>query len=257
MFTKILYINLDRRNDRKEHIETQLKKINWNGKVERVSAFDGRKLSDKDLINLLDKEAINEFIDTNDRTFAPGSYMSKGAAGCALSHRKCWENILYNDDKKVLILEDDIFFDDNFNDKLKDYLLQVPDYDLLYIGFHEARGSQQYNNILKKPENVVFGLFGYIIDKKIAKTLLDMYPIRSQIDSEILKIYNNIKVYHLNENLRIIHSDHSYYNNFGTDIQYIEKFNNIKENNIKENNDYIIYFLIFIILYFIISKSMK
>ena len=56
--------------------------------------------------------------------------------------------------------------------------------------------------------NVVFGLFGSIIDKKIAKTLLDMYPIRSQIDSEILKIYNNIKVYHLNENLRIIHSDH-------------------------------------------------
>jgi GR25 family glycosyltransferase involved in LPS biosynthesis len=256
MFTKILYINLDRRNDRKEHIEKQLKKINWSGSVERISAFDGRKLVKNDLINLLDNDAINEFTDTTDKQFPPGSYMTKGAAGCALSHRKCWENILNNDDKKVLILEDDIYFDDNFNDKLKSYLLQVPEYDILYIGFHESKKSIKYNDILKKPENVVFGLFGYIIDKNIAKKLLDMFPIKGQIDSEISKIYNDIKVYHLNDDLKIINSDHSYFNNLGTDIQYIEKFNNIKDNNIILE-DLILYIIIFIILYLFISKSVK
>ena len=41
MFTKIYYVNLDRRPDRKENVISELKKINYNGKVERISAIDG------------------------------------------------------------------------------------------------------------------------------------------------------------------------------------------------------------------------
>jgi GR25 family glycosyltransferase involved in LPS biosynthesis len=258
MFTKILYINLDRRPDRKEHIEKELKKINWSGKIERISAVDGRKLVQDDLINLLDNSAIEQFMDTTDRQFAPGSYMSKGAAGCALSHRKCWENILYGNDERVLILEDDIRFDENFNEKLKEHLSKVPDYDILYIGFHEARGSNQHSDILKKPGEVVFGLFGYIVNKRIAKKLLNMFPIQGQIDSEIAKIYNDIKVYHLNEDLRIIYSDHSFDNSLGTDIQFIEKFSDISNN--KKNtilSDMVIYFIILFLLSLVLPKLIK
>jgi GR25 family glycosyltransferase involved in LPS biosynthesis len=253
MFTKILYINLDRRNDRKEHMENQFKKINWNGSIERISAVDGKKLLKNDLTNLLDENAINQFMDTTDRQFAPGSYMSKGAAGCALSHRKCWENILNGNDNKVLILEDDIRFDENFNEKLKNIILTIPDYDILYIGFHEARGSTQYNDTLKNPGYVVFGLFGYIVNKRIAQQLLDMFPIHGQIDSEIAKIYNKIKVYHVNENLRIIYSDHSFDNKLGTDIQLIEKFDDVNNKNIILS-DLFIYFIIFLLLYLLIPK---
>lgn len=255
MFTKILYINLDRRNDRKEHMEKELKKINYNGSVERIPAVDGRKLVKDDLNNLLDDNAINQFMDTSDRQFAPGSYMSKGAAGCALSHRKCWENILYGNHEIVLILEDDIRFDDAFNEKLKDILTKVPDYDILYIGFHEARESTQHNDILKKPGQVVFGLYGYIVNKRIAQKLLDMFPIQGQIDSEIAKIYNDIKVYHVNEDLRIINSDHSFNNSLGTDIQLIEKFEDVNINNKNTLlSDLIIYFIVFYLLYLILPK---
>jgi len=210
-------------------MENQLKKINWIGSIERISAVDGKKLLINDLTNLLDDNAINQFMDTTDREFAPGSYMSKGAAGCALSHRKCWENILNGNDEKVLILEDDIIFDEKFNEKLKNIISTTPDYDILYIGFHEARDSKQYSNILKKPGYVVFGLFGYIVNKRIVQQLLDMFPIQGQIDSEIAKIYNKIKVYHVNENLRIIYSDHSFDNKLGTDIQFIEKFDDVNQ----------------------------
>ena len=257
MFTKILYINLDRRNDRKEHIEKELNKINWTGSVERISAVDGRKLDKSNLNKLLDNNAINQFMDTSDRQFAPGSYMSKGAAGCALSHRKCWETIYNGNDERVLILEDDIRFDDNFNEKLKIYLEKVPDYDILYIGFHETWESIQYNEILQTPGRVVFGLFGYIVNKRIAKKLLDMFPIHGQIDSEIAKIYNDIKVYHVNENLRIIYSDHSFNNSLGTDIQLIEKFSHINNEKNTILSDLFIYFIIFLLLCLLLPKIIK
>jgi len=257
MFTKILYINLDRRNDRKEHMEKELNKINWTGSVERISAVDGRKLTKDNLNNLLNENAINQFLDTSDRQFAPGSYMSKGAAGCALSHRKCWENIYNGNDERVLILEDDIRFDKNFSEKLGKYLKKIQEYDILYIGFHEARGSTQHNDMLQKPGEVVFGLFGYIVNKRIAKKLLDMFPIQGQIDSEIAKIYNNIRVYHLNEDLRIIYSDHSFDNSLGTDIQLIEKFNDVTNEKNTILSDFFIYLIIFFLLCLLLPKIIK
>jgi GR25 family glycosyltransferase involved in LPS biosynthesis len=44
MFSKILYINLDRRHDRKENVDAQLKIIRYNGLVERISAVDAKQL---------------------------------------------------------------------------------------------------------------------------------------------------------------------------------------------------------------------
>lgn len=248
MFTKILYINLDRRPDRNEHINNQLTKIKWNGVTERISGIDGRLLNLNDVTHLIGSRASNEANNTEKITFAPGSYMTKGAVGCALSHREAWINILNHNHDKVLILEDDIYFDDKFNERLAEYLPNIPDYDLLYIGYHESWTKEKTNNYYRVPNNVVFGLYGYIVDKRIAKLLLDMFPTEGQIDSEIKKIYPSIKVFHLNEDQRIIHSDHSFNNNLGTDIQVIEGYEDVKY----INNDWlIIVVLIFLIILFL------
>jgi GR25 family glycosyltransferase involved in LPS biosynthesis len=246
MFTKILYINLDRRPDRNDHIHQQLQKINWTGDVERISAIDGRQLDLNSISHLISNRASQEASNTQKIEFAPGSYMTKGAVGCALSHREAWNAILNGHHDKVLILEDDIRFDDNFNDKLVEYLSNIPDYDLLYIGYHETWTKEQSGPHYRVPNDVVFGLYGYIVDKRIAKKLLDMFPIEGQIDSEIKKIYPDIKVYHVNEDQRIIHSDHSFNNNLGTDIQVIEGYENIS------NNNYISIILIIIMILIII-----
>jgi predicted AlkP superfamily phosphohydrolase/phosphomutase len=37
MFTKIIYINLDRRSDRNELMKKEFEKINWTGEIERIS----------------------------------------------------------------------------------------------------------------------------------------------------------------------------------------------------------------------------
>ncbi len=72
--TNIYYINLDRRTDRKYHIENQLKILNWNGK--RFPAIQ------------------NSF----------------GALGCSLSHLALLKYARENQLSHILIMEDDVNF---------------------------------------------------------------------------------------------------------------------------------------------------
>jgi glycosyl transferase family 25 len=253
MFTKILYINLERRPDRKEYMENQLKKIKWTGEVERINAVDGRTLNLDSVSDLLSIRASLEANDNTPREFAPGSVMTKGAVGCALSHREAYLNVHNGKHNKVLILEDDAYFDNDFLKKFNDILPKIPDYDLLYLGHHDARESIEYNDILMKPSYLVFGLFGYVVDKRISNILLNLFPINGQIDSEIRSIYPFIKSYHFKEDYRLIYSDHSFDNKLGTDIQLIEGFED-------DNTNYylkqiiIILIIIFLIYTFLAKK---
>jgi len=221
MFTKILYINLEHRKDRNTHIQDQIKKINWTGEVERINAINGRNLNLEMVKPYFSARAFAEANNTKQFKFAPGSYMTRGSVGCALSHRDAWITILNGNHQKVLILEDDIYIDDNFNEKLTEYLTHIPDYDLLYVGYHESKTTKKQNNYYKIPTDTVFGTTGYIVDKRIVKKLIGMFPINLQLDSELSKIYKDIKIYHLNEELRLISSEHSFNNTFGSDVQVI------------------------------------
>jgi hypothetical protein len=83
-------------------------------------SVDGKYLNLESVRHLIGPNALKEALDTTPKEFAPGSYMTRGAIGCALSHRDAYINILRDDHDKVLILEDDVVLDDNFNDVLKD-----------------------------------------------------------------------------------------------------------------------------------------
>ena len=71
----VIYINLDKRVDRKEHILNELKKIG----VEDATRFKAIELEN-------------------------------GAVGCSMSHLKCLETAKENQWPHVLIVEDDIKF---------------------------------------------------------------------------------------------------------------------------------------------------
>jgi len=241
MFTKILYINLDRRDDRNNHVLNELNKIKWTGKTERISGVDGKTLDLDSVKNLLTTTAYQQADNKKKINFSHGMYMTRGAVGCALSHRKAWINILNGDDDYVLILEDDIVFNDNFNDKIKS--IENYDYDLLYLGYHGINNS---NNT-----EIIYGMFGYIVNKRIAKLLIDMFPIDKQIDTEISKIYPLVNYNYVDYNNKFIHSDQSHINKLGTNIQLIENFNNT--NNLQSTN-YIIFIILFILFIFIFNE---
>jgi hypothetical protein len=127
-FNKIYCINLKRRADRWTRI---LKMFNqYEVDVQRIEAFDGNVV---------------------------GSFNNLRAAqyGCFLSHKSVYEDAVKNNYEKILILEDDVYFDKNINSF--DFN-KLPEWDSLYLGASQAPNTHvwdvkeekgyYYNNIL-------------------------------------------------------------------------------------------------------------
>jgi GR25 family glycosyltransferase involved in LPS biosynthesis len=246
MISKIYYINLDRRPDRDEHINSELKKINFEGPIERIDAIDGRKTNINNLPNSLITDEGK--YDAQDKNKGMYYILTPGAVGCALSHLKTYNKIIeeMKNDEHALILEDDITIDNNFMNKLNNYTNKIPKFDILFLGYHNYSDSIEHDDygVLGK----IWGLFGYIINKKAAIEIKKVFPLRYQIDTEMPKIFKNLNVFYLKE--KLILSDVSQNTNslFPTDTQTRELFNNI------DNNEYYIYIILLFIILLLLVK---
>jgi GR25 family glycosyltransferase involved in LPS biosynthesis len=185
-FDKVIYINLDRRKNRKLNIETQLKK--YIKDYERFPAQDGQKLNLQLLSpDFIKKEKIHEVLSDN-KTF--GITLTKGAIGCALSHKKIWEMVAQSNYEKVLVVEDDIKINKNIYLFQKLYDKFPKDWDIIYLG------SGQYIKDKKISKNIyklkhAYQTIGYVINNKSAKKLLKgVFPLTQQIDSSIYKVHD-------------------------------------------------------------------
>ena len=88
-------------------------------------------------------EEIVKRVSNTYKTFGP-----KSAIGCALSHMNTWKLFLKTNDEYAIIFEDDVVLEDNFNEKLKLALQDVPkDYDILYLGCTGCDDEQKFNTI--------------------------------------------------------------------------------------------------------------
>ncbi len=112
-FDKVVLINLKRRKDRLEYSLGELKRINWPFNTpELVEGIDGQ----------LEKLPIG---------FTGGL----GALGCSLSHIKILEKAIQDNVENLLILEDDIVFEDDFAKRAESFLSDLPDdWDALMFG---------------------------------------------------------------------------------------------------------------------------
>jgi GR25 family glycosyltransferase involved in LPS biosynthesis len=99
-FDRVIVINLDRRTDRMEKLDSQLEKLDIQYK--RFSAVDGKKLNIDPIV-----------------------------AGLQ-SHLQVMKQIA---GQRVLILEDDAFFVEDFNEKFEKVMQTLPeDWDIFYLG---------------------------------------------------------------------------------------------------------------------------
>ena len=251
MFSKIFYINLDHRADRNNNTVDQLKKLDLLNKTERISGIYGLNLDiNKISPTLITKQGKDDALNPGQKVY---TYLTKGAIGCALSHRKAYEKIINDNIDAALILEDDITIDSLFNKKLQTLRENIPeDYDILFIGYHNTslkHFNPQINEYYLKPKKL-YGLFGYIVTNEGARKLLDIFPITYQIDTEIPKHFDKINAYAVTPNKRLIYSDQSQKaTKFGTDIQlrYTEPFS-YKNNEILLSVLLIVIFVIVLII---------
>lgn len=113
-FDAMYCINLQSRPDRKKRCQEIFSHFNMN--VNFIDAINGNGLKNV------------------------GS-LKPGAAGCCLSHKMIYEDILKNNIKTALIMEDDVEFDKDVGKRFYEYYKMVPeDWQMIYFG-----GSHRHN----------------------------------------------------------------------------------------------------------------
>ena len=134
----ILYINLEKRPDRKLHVEKQLASIDLQGT--RFNACE----------------------------------MENGAIGCSISHLKCLEMAKQNDWNQVMIVEDDITFLDPplLKHKLYTFLDRHQDWDVLLLGGNNISPYKVIDDCCIKVSHCQTTT-GYIVKKHYYNKLID------------------------------------------------------------------------------------
>lgn len=194
MLDKILLLNLERRNDKKNKMMIKINENKYlNNKVDIVSAIDG---------NIIDKYlTINADININDwvNPFT-GNSITNGEIGCALSHFNIWKHIVDNKFNKVLIIEDDVDFHSNFEIELREYFNQIEDNNINYDLFYLSRKS--FSSDLKQLSKNIskcclsYWTCGYIITYEGAKKLVESNYLKNLIpvDEFLPLCYLNDKI---------------------------------------------------------------
>ena len=168
-FDKIYCVNLDRRPNRWEEGKSEIDKHGLT--VERFSAIDGNPNS----------------IKTN-----PG--VTDGDVGCTLSHYNIILEAKSNNLDKVLVLEDDVVFNDNLNSLFDEYINQVPDdWDMIYFGGNHVGGLTQINEHVSKVKHT-YTTHAYAIKKTVFDHVIQLHGQgKKQVDvyyADIQKIFN-------------------------------------------------------------------
>jgi GR25 family glycosyltransferase involved in LPS biosynthesis len=125
---KIYYINLDRREDRREHFEKQCKitEIPME-KIQRYKAIDGSTYE-------FTTEELLMFSKCN---YSHEAYAKKIMAN-QLSHYNILKDMIANQYEYIIILQDDVIFKNGFNKIIENVILSIPESaEIINIGLHQ------------------------------------------------------------------------------------------------------------------------
>ena len=207
---KIYGINLDRRKDKWDILKKYNEKLTKK-EIIRVSAIDGSTL--ESTLNIL--KLFNNCVKIiKNGGYTPG--IRKGVVGCALSHIKVWEHILYGDEEHAIIIEDDAVLEKDFDNKLECVLNKLePGWELVFLGLHPTSKTQNsfyaqdYETVNIKSMGPNFenenlqngGTFGYMISRKCCEKILKHYNAKSingGIDCSLIHLNTRHKLIKIN-----------------------------------------------------------
>eukprot|EP01065_Artemidia_motanka_P023145 TRINITY_DN2757_c0_g1_i6.p1 TRINITY_DN2757_c0_g1~~TRINITY_DN2757_c0_g1_i6.p1 ORF type:complete len:289 (+),score=66.98 TRINITY_DN2757_c0_g1_i6:232-1098(+) len=223
-----LVINLDRRRDRMERfvrllgadpggrwlLSTSRRLPGVDGASLDISSVPAAVVSPRAVAELSLHEASNApTIDRKDPQRDPmgtfSAHLTRGALGCALSHRKAWQLVEALDLDWALILEDDLFFvrcarakkkkkkkkkkstqcaRSDFRESLQCVVSQMQTgWDIVYLGYHGGRptleGAAPQPLLVSCGGTLMCGIYGYMLSRAGAQKLLgSVFPLEEQVD---------------------------------------------------------------------------
>jgi hypothetical protein len=173
---KIFIINLARRPDRKKSIEKFFTAQNIPcSDYEFIEAYDGQSQS-----------VITQY-ESNKKSNPSNPIITPGHFACLLSHLKAIQLAKSRGYKKIMILEDDVFTNEsNLTLKLKS--IQVPEYDLLYLGGIMSKKKCFTSGWAWSGGTYIMGAYGYILSSELFDhILLSLSNLDEYIDFYYLK----------------------------------------------------------------------
>lgn len=179
--TRIFYINLDNRVDRKRQFESQPALLSM-PPVQRISAVHGSTIdiyNDKRLGANTRVQVITEYRRSHYEIH------SRGAIGASMSHLQAWKTFLKTDAKYALILEDDVLLPVMFSMMVRDCANDLPaDWNIWIIGWNHEPYDVDEN--VPNPVKQILHFIGahcYIITRETAKTLIEhAFPIETHVE---------------------------------------------------------------------------
>ena len=197
-FDKIYIINLERLNDRKINMISQMEKYNITNYV-FIPTIDGIDI-DKNILKNNNEWAYpgNNLCRKSCSCKGKGHHLSASQISLHLNNYYIWKDIVKNNYKKCLILEDDCIFTDKIN-QINDDLNDIPDdWKLLYLG-HSSKikksNTEEVNNKFKRLIGGINETHIYGVSLECARTLIEhTYPIRAAVDGFLAHFMINNKV---------------------------------------------------------------
>ena len=176
-------INLDRSSDRLAFISHQvewLQRVCKDITLIRVPAVDARQLSQETIDSYYDRDYFSFNATYFPNIVQPGG-LSNGEVACFLSHRKCWQKIIDDNQPYAAIFEDDVYFS-------KDSALYLANGDWLpadadIVKFElmtrklivDKNPTNQFNGrVITRFYNTNVGAAAYVVTRKAAEKLLKM-----------------------------------------------------------------------------------
>ena len=159
VFDKVYLINLEKDTDKYQIMKNKLDNLNIT--FELFRAIDGNNLNDCKLL----------------------TFGNKGAVGCKMSHMEIIKSAKRNNYSNILILEDDIYFWNTFNERfnsLYENLMNIDkNWKLLYFGASNRPGQKHINftqsnqSVYKIGSKFITGAYAVGYDSSIYDIILN------------------------------------------------------------------------------------
>lgn len=184
-FERVVYINLDRREDRRQHMESQLSREGIT--AERFSAIDSDKITEKFKVK-------------------------PKMAGCNLSHMEVLLQSTWTNSGHVLVLEDDAVFATGIKQKFNEALPYLPDdWQMLYLGASHPEHAKKPEQVNKYWWRLYHGLttHAYAVNKNALSTVLAKINMDDPIDCHYTELQKELNCYIINPPLAWQMAGHS------------------------------------------------
>ncbi|MDR2645660.1 MAG: glycosyltransferase family 25 protein [Holosporaceae bacterium] len=254
----VYVINLDRNPERLKEMKEQLGKFGI--RFQKLRASDGYniKIVNKNTGKIEDNKQFHKNCDDGVYLIQDDGITVEyircvlryrealccGELGCALSHIRIWLDIVRHGYKRAIIFEDDVCFENNFPQILKETLKNVPsDVDILFLdvgvihgecatpyfvspgallqSFERLQSDNKYVVRLRDKSSNTFGAHAYMVTKAGAEKLIkNSKTLRWPIDNHIMWM-NNISQYVARKKMLYVNGEKSEIHTMGRRISVI------------------------------------